>query len=472
MNSSPDRAVPASPIFDPAAARAVLIASCVASFTTPFLGSAVNIAMPRIANEFSMDTVTLGWVATSYLLAAAMVLLPFGRLADIHGRKRMFLLGLAVQIAASALAPFSTTSGFLIACRVMQGVGGGMVFGTGVAILVSVYPPKDRGRVLGINVAAVYLGLSLGPFAGGFLTSHFGWRSIFFTVALLCVAAMALVLLKLKSEWAEARGERFDIAGSVLYGIPLAALMYGFSRLPGTLGAWLTVAGAAGIAFFVWHQSRTASPLIDTALFRSSSVFAFSNLAALINYSATFAVGFLLSLYLQYVKGLDPQSAGLMLVAQPLMMTAVSPMAGRLSDRMEPRLVASIGMAIIVVGLVLCALIDQDSTALTIVPDLALLGLGFGLFSSPNTNAVMSSVERKSYSVASATLGTMRLTGQMLSMGIVMMIFAVTLGKTKITPEISLRFVEALRIAFVVFAALAMVGVFASMVRGKVQREE
>jgi MFS family permease len=204
-------------------------------------------------------------------------------------------------------------------------------------------------------------------------------------------------------------------------------------------------------------------------LFRSNTVFVFSNLAALINYSATFAVSFLLSLYLQYIKGLSPQNAGLILVSQPIMQALFSPSAGRLSDRIESRIVASAGMALTVIGLLLLTLLNEETALVFIIVSLMLLGFGFALFSSPNTNAIMSSVEKRFYGVASATLGTMRLIGQTLSMGIAMLIFAIHIGKVQITPEYYAPFLTSTQTAFVVFAVLCFGGIFASLARGNVR---
>jgi len=245
--------------------------------------------------------------------------------------------------------------------------------------------------------------------------------------------------------------------------------MYGFSLLPAMSGAWLILLGTLGILAFVKWEMKVESPVLDMKLFRTNMVFAFSNLAALINYSATFAVTFLLSLYLQYIKGLDPQNAGLILVSQPIVMAIFSPFAGRLSDRIEPRIVASTGMALTVLGLSLFTFLSEKTVLEFIVASLILLGVGFALFSSPNTNAVMSSVEKRFYGVASGTLGTMRLIGQMLSMGIAMLIFAIYIGRAQITPEYYLLFLRSVNVAFIIFAVLCFGGVFASLARGKVR---
>jgi len=449
--------------------RVVLLVATLASFLTPFMGSAVNIALPSIGKELLMDAVSLNWVATSYLLAAAMFLVPFGKIADIKGRKKIFSYGIMVYTLSSFLCAISISAITLICFRVLQGIGSAMIFGTGVAILTSAFPPGERGKVLGINVAAVYLGLSLGPFLGGLLTQHFGWRSIFLANVPIGLIIVILVFLKLKGEWAEAKGEKFDFIGCIVYSISLAVIMYGFSLMPAMLGLWLVLAGVLGLLLFVGWEIKAESPVLDINLFRKNTTFAFSNLAALINYSATFAVGFLLSLYLQYIKALSPQNAGLILTAQPIMMTIFSPFAGRLSDRVEPRVIASAGMALTFVSLALFAFLNEKTTLEFVVGSLILLGLGLALFSSPNTNAVMSSVERRLYGVASATLGTMRLTGQMLSMGITMLIFALSMGKVQITPEYYSMFLTSMKTAFIVFAVLCFGGIFASLARGKVR---
>jgi len=449
--------------------RAVLLAATLASFLTPFMGSAVNVALPSIGREFEMDAVLLGWVAASYILAAAAFLVPFGRLADIHGRRRVFVLGILLYTVSSALAGLATSGQWLIAARVAQGIGGAMIFGTSVAILTSVFPAGERGHALGINAAAVYLGISLGPFLGGFLTESFGWRGVFIANAGLGLLTAAVVIFWLRGEWAGAKGERFDLWGSILYGATVTTMMLGLTRIPAASGGWLVLAGAAGLAALLWWERRVEYAVLNTSLFRKSRVFAFSNLAALVNYSATSAVSFLMSLHLQYVKGFTPATAGIVLVAQPIVMCALSPFAGRLSDRVESRTVASIGMAITVVGLLLFTTISAATSVTFIVVGLAVLGLGFALFSSPNMNAIMCSVETRFSGVASATLGTARLVGQMLSMGIAMLVFSVVVGKVQIEPSRYPQFLSASRTIYAVFAALSFAGIFASLARGRVR---
>ncbi|MDD2890285.1 MAG: MFS transporter [bacterium] len=449
--------------------RIALFVSTLCSFITPFMGSSINVALPSIGKEFGMDAILLSWVTTAYLLSAAIFLVPFGRIADIYGRKRIFGYGVLVYTIASFLSAICKTGYLLIYCRVLQGVGGAMIFGTGVAILTSVFAVGERGKALGINTASVYLGLSIGPFVGGFLVENFGWRSLFGVNVLLGLIAFVFISWKLKGEWAEAKGESFDFTGAIVYGVSLVMLMYGFSQLPSKVGFILILCSVlSGWGFIKW-EIRNRVPILNMSLFKGNPVFTFSNLAALINYSATSASGFLLSLYLQYIKGLGPQSTGLVLIAQPIIMTALSPFAGKLSDKIEPRILASIGMGLTSLGLLLFVSLSRETSMGFIIFSLSILGLGFAFFSSPNTNAVMSSVKKKCYGVASATLGTMRIVGQMLSMGVAMLLFAVNMGKIQITPECHSLFLSSMKTAFIIFSAICFCGIFASLARGKIR---
>jgi EmrB/QacA subfamily drug resistance transporter len=429
----------------------------------------VNISLPAIGREFLMDAILLSWVTTAFLLTSAMFLVPFGKIADIYGRKRIFTYGNLIFTLASVGSAFSNSATMLICFRVFQGVGSAATYCVGAAMLTSVFPSRELGKVFGINLAAVYLGNSVGPFLGGFLTHHLGWRSIFFVNVLLGFIIIFFIFWKLKGEWHEAREEKFDLTGSIIYSITLLLITYGFSQLSTMRGVWFILPGALGVLAFVKWEAKVKSPVLDINLFRNNKVFAFSNLAALINYSATFAVIFLLSLYLQYIKGLTAENAGLIMLSQPIVQAFLSPFAGRLSDKIEPRIVASIGMALIAVGLFFFIFLNEQTTLVFIVLNFILFGIGFALFSSPNTNAVMSSVENRFYGVASGTLGTMRTIGMVLSMGITILIFSIYIGKVQITPEYYPVFLKCLKIAFIFFTVLCIGGIFASLIRGKVR---
>lgn len=447
--------------------RVILFIAIISSFITPFDGSSVNIALPSIGEEFSLDAVTLSWITTAYLLSIAILLVPFGKIADIFGRKRVFLLGISLFTATSFLVTFSADVSMLIGLRLLQGAGCAMIFGTSLAILAAAFPPGERGKALGITIAAVYLGLSLGPFLGGILTETLGWRSIFLVNVPLGILCVLFTIWKLPMEWRDAAGERFDLKGSVLWGVALVTSIYGLSILPGLSGLVLIASGIVALLVFILLEVRIPNPVLNMYLFLGNRVFTFSNLAALINYSATYAVTFLLSLYLQIAKGFSAEYAGLVLVAQPVMQALFSPLAGKLSDRVDPGRVASAGMAVTVAGLFLLTFLEADTTIVFILACLVLLGAGFGIFSSPNTNAILSSVDRKFYGVASGMVGTMRLLGQMLSMGLAMTIFALFIGKEQLEQATLSSFIESIHVAFLIFFVLCLLGMAFSLVRVK-----
>jgi EmrB/QacA subfamily drug resistance transporter len=441
---------------------AALLVSTLANFLTPFMSSAVNIALPAIGVEFSADAILLSWVPTSYLLAAAVFTVPFGRISDIYGMKKVFSAGVALFTIASLLSAVAPSAVLLIVFRTLQGIGGAMIFITGLAIITSVYPPHQRGKAIGVNIATVYTALSLGPVIGGFMTHYLGWRSLFWAMIPLGIIILAITGRMLNREWAECKGERFDLKGSIWYGIVLVMVLYGFSILPSLPGIALVVIGIMGFSGFLIFESRVESPVLNVKLFQNAT-FAFSNLAALINYSATFAVVFLLSLYLQYIKGLDPQSAGLTLVAQPIVMAVFAPIAGRLSDRIRPQILAASGMALSTAGLLIFAFITAETSIASITGGLVVIGLGFGLFSSPNTSAIMGSVEKRFYGVASAMVSTMRLLGQMFGMGLTLMVFAIFIGSVRITPVQYPALLNSIQTVFMICTALCFLGIFASV---------
>ena len=408
---------------------------------------------------------------TSFLLAMAVFLVPFGKVADIYGRKKIFTWGLVLYTFSSLLAVFSSSIMMLIALRIIQGFGSAMSVTTGMAILTSVFAPSKRGRAIGIYVSAVYIGLSVGPFAGGFLARYLGWRSIFASVVPFGVICVFMTIRYLQGEWADAQGEKLDVRGSMLYGLSILALVYGASLLPQGTAVYLIMVGLVGLVAFIRLEMRAPYPVFEVKLFKQNKLFTFSSLAALISYSATFALTFLLSLYLQYIKNIAPQYAGSILIAQPIVMALFSPLAGRLSDKIEPRLLASAGMMITAMGLFSFVFIGADTSKVLIVITLAFLGFGFALFSSPNMNAIMSAVQKRYFGIASGTVATMRLLGQMASMAIAMVVFAIFIGREPIAPSNYDQFLKSVRVAFLVFSFLCIIGILFSMFRGDVRSD-
>ena len=447
--------------------RSVLTVTAFAAYLTPFLGSAVNLALPSIGKDLGANAIGLGWVMSSFILSSAIFLLPFGRLADIAGRKKVFTAGIALFTACTLVIVFSWNLATLIILRIVQGISGAMIFGTSMAIITSVFPAGERGRALGINVTAVYLGLSTGPVIGGLLTQYLGWRSIFAFLVPFGIAAFILIKTKIKAEWADSKGEKFDLPGSVIYGITLFGVMYGFSKLPSVMGWIFLISGIILSVVFVLFEKKAGNPVFDVRLFFRNRVFAFSGMAALINYSATSAIGFFISLYLQYIKGFEAREAGLIMISQPVAMALLSPVAGRLSDKYDPGRISSIGMGFTAAGLLALCFLKPETPVSVIIVLFVILGIGFGLFSSPNSNAIMSSVEKRYLGVASGVVGTMRMVGQMFSMGIAMMILSLFIGKQTINPSTYPGFISGMKTAFVIFSILSFLGIFASLARNK-----
>ena len=447
--------------------KSVLLVATFAAFLTPFLGSAVNLALPSIGKDLHANAIELGWVISSFILSSAIFLLPFGRLADIIGRKKIFSLGILLFTISTFLIIFSGSITYLIVFRIFQGLSSAMIFGTSLAIITSVFQPGERGRAMGINITAVYLGLSCGPVIGGLLTQYLGWRSIFAFLVPFGIISLILINRKIKTEWADASGEKFDWRGSVIYGIALSSFMYGFSRLPSWFGWTFIAIGVLMAVIFLIFEKKISNPVFDVTLFLRNRIFAFSGMAALIHYSATSATGFFISLYLQYLKELDARTAGLIMISQPLAMTLLSPAAGKLSDKKNPGIIASTGMGLTASGLVLLCFIKQTTPNYLIVLLLILMGIGFGLFSSPNSNAIMSSVDKRHLGVASGVVGTMRMVGQMMSMGIAMMLISLYIGKQTINPATYSGLISGMRTGFIIFSILSVFGIFASLARNE-----
>jgi EmrB/QacA subfamily drug resistance transporter len=451
--------------------RVLLVVASLASFLVPYTVSSLNVALPAISASFDIDAVTLGWVTSAYLLTAAICIVPFGKLADMYGRKRFFIIGNILFALGSLLSAVSWSGPVIITARVIQALGGAMVFSTSIAIVTSVFPPGERGRAIGIITATVYAGLSLGPFIGGVLTYNIGWPSIFLINIPLALLVIVLTLLYIPGEWKESGKQRFDLTGAALYSVMLFGCIYGLTLLPSYSGIFWMVLGIVVLILFLWWEQRIPAPMVDIALFRKSPVFLFSNIAALINYAVVFAVGFLISLYLQFNRGIDPQTTGLILIAQPVVQMIISPYAGHLSDRIEPRVLATAGMAITTLGLGILMFLSPTTPLIVIIAGLAILGLGYGLFSSPNTNAIMSSVDIRYLGLASSMVSTMRAIGQMLSLAIAMLVFSAVIGTVRISPEVYPELQQSVNIAFAVFFILGLIGIAASYVRGTVRSD-
>ncbi|HTY81641.1 MAG TPA: MFS transporter [Dehalococcoidales bacterium] len=445
----------------------ILVVATLTNFIIPFLVSSISVALPRMTVHFHMEAVAMTWVNTLYFLVLAMVQVPMGRLADIYGRKKIFLTGMVVSVVAAVGGGLAPSVPLLLVTRVLQGIGTGMAGNTIIALLTSVFPAETRGRALGIAMAGTYGGLIFGSLIGGILTDLYGWQSIFFFSAVLSTLALALSLFTLKGEWAGSKGEKFDVSGTALFAVSIALFMYGFSSLLTIVGIVCLVVGIGGFVWLIRKELRTASPVLDFRLFKDNHVFLFSNLATLDNYLATYALTFLLSLYLQFIQGFSPEKAGLIMIASTVPMMVFAPIAGRVSDKLEPRLVASAGLLLNSIALVLFIFLNNDSRLWYIILALVVYGTGIGLFSSPNTNAIMGSVDKKVLGAVSGTVGTMRNIGMMLSLGIMMVLFSAFIGSAEITPPFYPQFLTSARVGFAIFAGLCLMGVFSQFAARK-----
>ncbi len=450
----------------------ILSVVAITSFMGTFLVSAVNIALPTIENDLSLTAIELSWIITSFILGMAMFMIPAGSWGDRTDNRKLFKLGLIIFIIASTICYVAPNGHWLIGARFIQGIGSAFTGTTGQAILVSSFPANKRGQVLGISVSSVYIGLALGPAVGGIITELFGWRIIFSIAVILGIASLIVSLVFLKSR----KGVKYDSNkrdpyGLILFMSGLIALVYGSSQIPSTKG-WIIMALSLILLAVFWRvESKVDFPILDTRLFAHNRLFTFSSMAALINYTSTFAIGFFISLYLQKILNLSPRDAGAIIIAQPIMMAIFSPIVGRASDKIQPRYLATIGMAMCTAGLGMLAFIGADTQIWMIIAILIWVGLGFALFSSPNMNTIMSSVERTQYGQASGLAASMRVFGQIISMSIITLLISFNLGSQSIEAVSDQMFLTAMQWGFIIFAIIGIPGIFFSHFRGNVMKQ-
>lgn len=431
--------------------------------------TAVGVALPAMGRDLGATALQLGLVEQLYALSLAATMLTFGRLGDLVGRKRVFLAGLALFTLLTASLALARSVELLIVQRFAQGLAAAMLLSGSMALVASAFPPQVRGRMLGVVSGFTYAGLTLGPMLGGFVTTHLGWRFVFWMAVPLGVAACALGVLRMRGEWRVDKGERMDWRGSALYAASISLVMLGASHLgdrPG-LGGGMMAAGLLGLAGFARLEYRTTHPLLDVSLFARSRFFSLSCVAAMGIYAATLGVMFFMSLYLQVARGLTASSAGLVLLIQPVIQTVVSPLAGRLADRIPPERLANLGMGVSTAGLVLAAFfLGPDTPLWLVVAVLACIGLGVGVFITPNTVVILGGVEPRQYGMASGIVGTMRTLGLAASMTTVTLVFSLLMGGQAVSPETVPGFLTSMQVCLAAFAAYSCVGLGASLGRG------
>lgn len=450
---------------------ATLAVVLITAFVTTMASSSLNLAIPQISMAFHAKATLIGWIMTGYMLANATFAVPFGRIADLTGRRRILILGIGIFSISSGLAIISTSIWMLLFFRILQGFGSAMIFATNTAILVHTFPIQKTGKMLGYSVASTYIGLSTGPVIGGFLTHNFGWRSVFILAAAVGLIAFIIALTRLPKESGNKIKGDFDKLGNILYIAMILLLMYGFSTFSSSIYSKLMLPTGILIGIlFVRHELRTESPIIEVRIFAHNLSYTLSNLAALLNYGATFAVGYLLSIYLQLIMGYSAETAGTILIIQPLIMAILSPLTGRLSDKIAPYKLASLGMFLCAIALGSYSFLSVNTPIFQIIINLVLVGVGFALFSSPNTNAVMSSVSAKDYGVASSILATMRSMGHTISMATITLILAAKMGASTFAQASPELLASTMSLGFSIFTLVCIVGIFFSLTRRKTSK--
>jgi EmrB/QacA subfamily drug resistance transporter len=445
----------------------IMIAIFLSSFLTAFSTYTTVISAKIIGLELGMDIVTIGWVSTIFILAAAMFQIPFGKLGDLFGRKKIFLSGVILFTISSILLPMAVNSSIFIVLRFFQGIGAAFIFATGNAILTAVYPPYQRGKAIGINVTGVYIGLTLSPLFGGILIQNLGWRSQFWINIPFGILILLLNQFKIKGEWKSEKREKIDYIGSIIYALFLFSMIYAFSLLPTIQGYTFLLISVIGAAIFILWEKRISYPMLDLNLFKNNRYFSFSCLVSIFFYISTIALALLLSLYMQYLKGMSPQEVGYILLVQPLMQAIFSPITGKLSDNVDSRKLVSGGIITALSGIIFLAFLNSNYPIYIIAIAFGIIGLGTAFFSSPNIRAIMSSVPKNSLGIASGLEGTMRSIGQTLSFGILTITFAIIIGNVEITPIYYSQFITSARIICIIFAILALVSLVFSILRGK-----
>lgn len=445
----------------------VLITIFFSSFLTAFSTYTTVISARVIGIELGMDVVTIGWVSTIFILAAAMFQIPFGRIADLFGRKKIFLSGIVLFTLFSILLGLVDTSITFIIFRFMQGLGAALIYATSNAILTASYPPNQRGKVIGISVTGVYIGLTLSPLLGGIMTQYLGWRSQFWFNIPFGALIILLVLFKVKGEWTSEKREKVDYLGSIIYASFLFFLIFAFSLLPSIQGyIFILVSILGAVVFFFWEK-RITNPVLNFDLFKNNRYFSFSCLVSIFFYVSTIALALLLSLFMQYLKGMSPQEAGYILLIQPLMQAIFSPIAGRLSDKIETRKLVSGGVLFVIIGIIPLIFLDSNYPIHLIAISFGFIGLGTAFFSSPNIRAIMSSVPKSSLGIAAGLEGTMRTIGQTLSFGVLTVVFAVIIGDVDILPVYYPQFITSARVICITFLTISFISLVFSILRGK-----
>lgn len=448
----------------------ILFVSIITSFVTTFIGSALNLSIPQIEENFNVSAQEVNWTITIYMLTCGALAVPFGKIGDIINRKLILCVGLLLFSISSIFSIFSNSLNGLVAYRFIQGVGAAMIFSANIAILLSSTSKDERGKLLGYSTGANYVGLSAGPVVGGFLNNSFGWKSIFIITAAISLVAFCSAVIKVPREEKSNKTKyalfSLDWKGVILYVTSICLIMYGLSSLGSLVySKYLFFVGIASFIIFFKYEIKKEKPILNVRYYMGNKAHTCSNLAAFFNYGAVFAASYLVSIYLQIVRGYSSTLAGIILVAAPVVQAFFSPIAGKMADKHTPQLISSIGAFLCAISLFALSFVDLESSIIYLICILMLEGLGCAVFSSPNSSAVMSSIAKEDYGVASSVLSTMRSIGHTTSMAVVTLIMDVYVGKIKMNDATTQILMESIQICLYVFTAWCIIGFFMALKR-------
>ena len=443
--------------------KIVIFVSFITSFFGVFLSNGIIIGVPAIAQEFAMNNVIQNWIPTIFFLVMAVFTVPAGQISGKYGVKKSLLIGIVIFLIGSVGACLSFSTESFLVFRVIQGIGVAFVNVPAMAMVVSAVKPQNRGKALGFTVTGVYLATSSSPVISGFLVHNLGWRAIFYFVIPFLVLCIILMIWKIPQEWKTYEGQKIDTIGSIVYGIGILLFIYGFTTLITPMGLIYTIAGIVLLIIFALWELRQTSPVFNMKLFKNTK-FASSNVAALCSYLAIMVVTTILNYHFQYVRGWDAQMSGMILIITPIIMAIMAPNSGKLSDKIHPQKLAALGMTIAACALLILVFLDGNTPLYMVVAAMILQGIGMGLFSSPNMNAIMSSVPPKDAPTASASQATMRTIGQTMSLGMLTLIFAWIMGSLPLATQYADLIVKSSQTICIICMCACILAIFASLV--------
>jgi len=433
--------------------RAVLFAVCASQFILPFMLAGVNAVLPLLGEDLGLSAWQISLISTVYTLSLAIAQLSSGRIGDILGRRRLFLIGLGIFCLCSAALGFVRHFEFFLCIRFIQGLGAALFNASGLAILMTLAPANQRGAILGISAAAVYAGISCGPALAGLMAGVFGWRWLFWGTSFSAVAAWLFMRYNLWEEWRPGQGEPFDWSGFFCYSGFMLCLTLGASSLQQSFWAPWALAGSLCLLIgYIRVEWRSKFPLLELRLFTRNRIFALAALAAFVNYASIFGVSFYVSMYLQSLRGLSVSDAGIFLATQAVVQMLAAPPAGRLADRYGAGFISTLGVGLCGLGITLGTLIEPDTSLILLVGMQVVLGAGIGFFAAPNTTLILGSAGSRYLGQASGVVGAVRTGGMLINMIVVTTTLSFFMGQDVFRPENVQAFMASMRFDFCIFA--------------------